>query len=112
MDLAYLKEVVERRDQLSKDIPGMIGRHAFYDWKRPLIMEGIELVVQDKPENAKRLSELGLQLLQARSAEKASHLQRFRTEDGEKIHELEFELYSLAFDVFQTAAETGGAAPR
>lgn len=105
MDLAYLKEVVERRDQLSKDIPGMIGRHAFYDWKRPLIMEGIELVTQNKPENAKRLSELGLQLLQARSAEKASHIQRFQTEDGEKVHKLEFELYSLAFDVFQTAAE-------
>lgn len=100
MECNYLHEALERRDRLCQTFPVLIGRHAFYQKHRPLIAEGMALVASGG--DTKRLSEIGTTLLKARACEKVSHLQRIRTTAGDQIHNAEYELYSLAFDVFMT----------
>jgi hypothetical protein len=105
MESQYVYDIMARRDKLCDKYQGLIGRHAFYNGRRPLVVEGLRLLDEGARLHVKRLSEISTELLKARAAEKVAHLQRFQTEAGNQIHETEYELYSFAFDVFQTAAD-------
>lgn len=105
MESKYVHDVLSRRDELCDKYPGLIGRHAFYNVRRPLVAEGLRLLEEDAHLHSKRLSEICTELMKARACEKVSHLQRIQTAAGNKIHTTEYELYSLAFDVFQSAVE-------
>ena len=96
-----LCDVLGRRDALCDAFPGLIGRHAFYKGRRPLIVEGMALLSAPTLGGTKRLSEISTALLQASAQEQASHLQWSQTDAGNRIHATEYALYSAAFDAFQ-----------
>ena len=112
MESAYILEKIQHRDELTNKYPALIGRHAFYEKCRVIIIEGLNLLENKTESNLKRLYQVGTELLQARAQEQAQHIQRIRTHAGDEIHKSEFELYSFAFDTFQTSAKEYTTLPK
>lgn len=109
MDIKYLEKLMDDRDELSTKSPSLIGRHSFYYEQQRKIIEGLQLIDKNIIDNnindndvRVRLRELGATFVQVRKDEAASHFRRFQTVEGNKIHTLEEELYSMALDVFYT----------
>jgi hypothetical protein len=101
MDVQYLKALVEKRESMTDSYPQFIGRHQYYQSQKQKIKEGIEMIESGVIDSTK-LRNLGVHFIKVRQCEKASHLQRVQTDGGNKIHNAEQELYSMALDVFQT----------
>ena len=105
MDIRILKDYIIQRKQLSEQYSQYKGRHMFFDKQMIHINRGLELLEMDRPlemDELKELQELGKLFIQIRNSESISHNKRIQTEIGNKIHTVEYELYSMALDVFGT----------
>jgi len=109
MDINILNEYLKQRLELSDKYKEYNGRHIFFNKYLPLLEKGIELTTQkelrDNELNETELEELydlGKQFIQIRDLELKSHESRFNTVIGNDIHNIEYNLYSMALDVFQT----------
>ena len=104
MDIKVLKQCLEDRLQLLEKHQAYIGRHQFFNKHLPKLQRGISIVIKKDPTTLEleELYVLGKNFIKIRDAELKSHLSRFNTLAGNKIHQSEHYLYSMALDVFQT----------
>ena len=105
MDIDLLKNYINKRIGLTDKYPQYKGRHMFFNSQLKKINRGFEILDKHEPlerEELDELNQLGKLFIKIRGDELKSHNSRFNTEIGNEIHQTEFELYSMALDVFQT----------
>tara|TARA_Y100000992_G_C21208715_1_gene464345 strand:+ start:124 stop:453 length:330 start_codon:yes stop_codon:yes gene_type:complete len=105
MDINYLKKCLKKRIELKALYPRLTGRHIFFDEHFGKLEKGIKMLNKYEMlsfEERNELYLLGKEFIEIRAKQIKFHDSRISTPFGNSVHNCEYELYSVALDLFQS----------